>query len=99
MAVDTAQRPIAALGGSYEPRRGKPAMVAVRATRLADLEDELYAERAEHRDFASLVDLHSRRAYRALQVGHVETVEQQVAAVISLAGRRLRQTTGGNEAA
>lgn len=67
-------------------------MVEVRATRLADLEDELTAARAESRDFATAIDQHGRRAYRALEVGHLETVEQAVAACIALAGRRLRQT-------
>lgn len=66
--------------------------------RAEELEAEVHAIRAESRDFAMVIDLNARRAYRALEVGHLETVEQAVATVISLAGRRLRQT-GGDEAA
>lgn len=63
--------------------------------RAEELEAELHAERAENADFADRVYRNGGEAWAALQVGHVETIEQRLAQIIAAASRRRRQAGGG----
>jgi hypothetical protein len=67
-------------------------MVDIRATVLADLQDELTAERQESADFAERVKLGSGRIIAAASAGSRHAVVNEAGKLGYLASRRLRQT-------
>lgn len=71
--------------------RGVPATVTIRATALADLQDELQAERAESRDFAERVRVGATRLTAAASAGSRMVVVNEAGKLGWLADRRLRQ--------
>lgn len=75
-------------------RRGVPTLVPIRATVLADLQDELAAEKGEGRDFAERVRLGSGRIIAAASAGSRMAVVNEAGKLSYLASRRLRQTEG-----
>lgn len=75
-------------------RRGVPALVTVRATELADLENEARASRDE--TVATLIDIrrHAGRVHLAVVADRPDLALHAAGQITSLAERRLRQITG-----
>jgi hypothetical protein len=71
-----------------------PATVAVRATAIADLHDELTAERHESRDFAARIRVGADRIIAAAIADRGDVVVNEAGKIAYLADRRIRQTGG-----
>jgi hypothetical protein len=94
MDAPRAAHPYARRPGASGTGRGHPTLVAVRATAIADLRDELRAEQAESRDFAERVRLGATRITAAASAGSRVAVVNEAGKLGFLADRRLRQLGG-----
>jgi hypothetical protein len=97
MTTERAEHPYARRPGpSCAPvgHRGRPTLVPVRATALADLQDELVAQRAEAIDFALRMRTGATRITAAASAGSRMAVVSEAGRLGYLADRRLRQLGG-----
>ena len=96
MALRSAPHPYSRSGVSpaltvIEGRRGKPEMLVVRATEIADLVDEIGSLRREGIDFATEVRAHACRVHLAAVSDRPDLALHEAAAIVSAADRHLRQ--------